>query len=206
MLGGLYVLTDDRVYPHSQWPSRIEAIIEGGASVIQLREKHLEDEIFLPYAMQIHEVCKSYNVPLIINDRVELAKKISAEGVHIGKNDDSLRKVREYLGDEYYIGVSCYRSIYTAIRAQQQGADYVAFGSLFPSRTKRNAYACPLSIIHKAHRHIDIPICGIGGISPENTARVTRAGAALIAVANTVFNADNPATVSKQMSGIINNI
>ena len=205
MLNGLYVLTDNRVYPHSQWASRIETIIEAGASVIQLREKHLDDERLLPYAMEIHEVCLSYQVPLILNDRVELAKKVSAEGVHLGMNDDSLREARDYLGYEYFIGISCYRSIYTAIRAQQLGADYVAFGSLFPSHTKRSASACPLAIIQKALRQIDIPICGIGGISPENTARVTRAGASLIAVSNAVFNADNPRAESNRMSGIIKN-
>ena len=203
MLNGLYVLTDSRIHGHSQWPARVEAIIQGGATTIQLREKQLADETLLPLALEIHEVCQSYHVPLIINDRIQLAKKICADGVHIGKSDDALRKVREYLGHEYYIGVSCYRSIYTAIRAQQLGADYVAFGRLFPSHTKHDACGCPLSIIQSAHRYLDIPICGIGGITPNNAARVTRAGASIIAVANTIFNADDPGAVSRQMSGII---
>lgn len=206
MLQGLYILTDSRLYPHSQWPTRIEIIVAAGASVIQLREKTLSDAQLLPCALAIQEICKSYHVPLIINDRVELAKTIGADGVHLGKNDSSLQKARDYLGQHYYIGVSCYRSIYTAIRAMQLGADYVAFGRLFPSQTKRNAYACPLSVMQNARRHIDIPICGIGGITPSNAGKVVRAGASLIAVADWVFNADDPAAISEKMSGIISSL
>ena len=165
MLNGLYVLTDSRIHGHSQWPARVEAIIQGGATTIQLREKQLADETLLPLALEIHEVCQSYHVPLIINDRIQLAKKICADGVHIGKSDDALRKVREYLGHEYYIGVSCYRSIYKAIRAQQLGADYVAFGRFFPSRSKPHAVAAHPDLLREAAVELQLPIVAIGGIN-----------------------------------------
>lgn len=203
MLNGLYVLTDSRVYPQAQWPSRVEAVIQGGTKVIQLRDKSLSDDELMPYACELLEVCQSHNIPLIINDRVELAKKVGAEGVHIGKDDQSLHAVREYLGNDFYIGISCYRNIDAALKAQQLGADYVAFGSLFPSMTKRNALRCPLPILQQASRQLTIPVCGIGGITANNITKVAHAGALLIAVSDAVFNADDPKAASKIMSGII---
>ncbi|MEM7304774.1 MAG: thiamine phosphate synthase [Pseudomonadota bacterium] len=206
MLTGLYVLTDSRIYPHAQWSDRIKDCIEGGANVIQLREKHLSDAELLPFAMQLKELCQAHGVPLIINDRIELAKKICADGLHIGKKDISLSAARKYLGEDFYIGVSCYRNIYTALRAQQLGADYVAFGRLFSSQTKQDTSYCPLSIIQKAVNSLYIPVCGIGGITPKNVKQVTHSGACLIAVTDSVFNANDPKAVSKTFTGIIRSI
>ncbi|MEM8844426.1 MAG: thiamine phosphate synthase [Pseudomonadota bacterium] len=200
MLKGLYVLTDDRIYPPSQWPSRVESIIEGGANVIQLREKNLSDDELRPYALKLQEICTAHEIPLIINDRVELAKNIQADGVHIGSTDSSLKATRDYLGHDVYIGVSCYRDIYRAIRAQHLGADYIAFGRLFSSLTKKDANYCPISIIQKAKKHIYIPICGIGGITADNAKKVSKAGASLIATADSVFNANNPEAVAKRFT------
>ena len=205
MLQGLYVLTDSRVYPHSQWPTRVEAIIEGGAAVIQLRDKILNDDELLPHALKLQEVCMAHKVPLIINDRVELAKKIDADGVHIGKDDKSLKAARDYLGNDFYIGVSCYRDIYAAIRAQQLDADYVAFGRLFPSHTKHDASYCPLSVIQKAAEQIYLPICGIGGITVNNVKKVLQAGASLISVADAVFNADDPKSAAEAFEELLVN-
>lgn len=203
MLQGLYVLTDSRIFPHTQWPTRVEAILEGGATVIQLREKELTDNELLPHALRVQEVCMAHDVPLIINDRVELAKKIFADGVHLGKEDKSLKAARDYLGNEFYIGVSCYRDIYASIRAQQLGADYVAFGSLFPTLTKQDASHCPLSIIQKAGNQIFLPICGIGGITINNVNKVIQAGATLLSVSNAIFNSDNPKAATERFTGIM---
>lgn len=192
MLSGLYVLTDDRVYPHHTWPDRIEKIIRGGANVIQLREKTLAAQDLLPLAHILREICRAYSAIFIINDHIELARLVDADGVHIGKQDQSLRHAREYLGHHFFIGVSCYNNLYQAIVAQQQTADYVAFGSLFASTTKSQAVRCPLSIISRAKQCLKIPVCTIGGINQRNCKHALTTGTDLIAVSHAVFNADNP--------------
>ncbi len=192
MLQGLYVLTSDTHYPHHTWVERIECIIQGGAQFIQLREKTLSDQALLPLAQDIQHLCHDYGATLIINDRVNLAKRIQADGVHIGQSDYSLRHARELLGNQKIIGVSCYRNIYRALIAQKQGADYVAFGRLFPSPTKPCAQPCPINVLHSACKQLKPSICAIGGITIDNVNQPLRAGAHLIASSHTVFNAQDP--------------
>ena len=200
MLKGLYVLTGDKLFPHQQWPERVEQIILAGANIIQLREKSLSEEKLLPLAQQLHEICKHYGALFIINDYVSLARKISADGVHIGQYDQSLRDARQYLGNQFIIGVSCYRHLYQAIKAQQLGADYVAFGSMFPSTTKANALRCPLSIITQAKRRLHVPVCAIGGISHKNVGHVLTSGADMIAISHAVFNANDPGIAANKIN------
>jgi len=192
MLHGLYVLTDSNHYSHREWPERIENIILAGAKIIQLREKTLSEDELLPYALTLREICHYHDALLIINDHVSLAHKINADGIHLGQHDLSLTNARKYLGNGYLIGVSCYRHLHTAMRAQTQGADYVAFGSVFPSTTKTGAPRCPLSVISQAKRCLSIPVCAIGGINQRNVKHVIKAGADLFATSHAVFNAHNP--------------
>lgn len=200
LLAGLYVLTDSRLHAHSQWPERVELAILGGADVIQLRDKQLSDDELMPTAFTIQEICAHYGVTFIVNDRVTLAKKIRADGVHIGQHDHSLRAARDYLGNDFLIGVSCYKHLLSALRAQKLGADYVAFGSVFPSSTKVGAPRCPLSVISKAHSLLKIPVCAIGGITTINCHHVLKAGAQLIAATHSVFNARDPMAAANKLS------
>lgn len=192
MLSGLYVLTNSKKYPINEWPERIEKIILAGASIIQFREKALSEEELLPHALLLQEICHHYGALFIINDYVSLAKKINADGVHIGKHDKSLLDARNYLGSKSIIGVSCYKRLYSAIEAQSLGADYVAFGSVFPSQTKIHAPRCPLSVINQSKRCLSIPVCAIGGINHKNVSHTLNAGADMIATSHSVFNADDP--------------
>lgn len=192
LLAGLYVLTDSSIYDYASWPERIEKIIFGGASMVQLRDKHLSDEELSPIACEIQEVCNYHHIPLLLNDRVALAKKLAVDGVHLGKHDDNLRHAREYLGQHRLIGSSCYRSIPAAIQASKLGADYVAFGRMFPSRTKPDALRCNLSILRKAKKICALPICAIGGIDRNNVQHIISAGADMVAVTDSVFNAPYP--------------
>ena len=200
MLHGLYVLTDDQIFPHSEWPDRVEKIIIGGASIIQLRDKTLHNQELLVHATKILEICKSYAVPLIINDRVSLAKKINADGVHIGKNDQTIRVARKYLGDKFIIGASCYRNLHSAVRAQNFGADYVAFGSIFPSSTKPQASRCSFATLREAKKILQIPVCAIGGIRQNNMQSVTATGVDLVAVSHAIFNARHPQQAVTKMA------
>ena len=200
MLSGLYVLTDSQHYAHNAWLDRIEKIILGGASVIQLREKLLDDSELVSYASDILDLCIFYNVPFIVNDRVELAKKIQADGVHLGREDLSISQARDYLGKHYLIGQSCYASMQHAIKAEKKGVDYVAFGSVFTSKTKPNATRCNLSTLKLAKRLLKIPICAIGGINLKNTQSIIQMDVDLIAVTEAVFNADNPRQAANQIT------
>jgi thiamine-phosphate pyrophosphorylase len=197
---GLYVLTDSRLHAHNEWPERVELAILGGANIIQLRDKHLSDDELLPTALLIQQICADYAITFIINDRVALAKKIQADGIHIGQYDQSLREARQYLGNDFLIGVSCYKNLFSALRAQKLGADYVAFGSVFPSSTKPGAPRCPLSVISKARSLLNIPICAIGGITTNNSQYVLKAGATLIATTHSVFNAHDPMAAANNFS------
>lgn len=200
MLHGLYVLTDSRLHPYSEWPDRTEQAILGGANVIQLRDKHLSDLELLPYALFVREICSNYHVPFIVNDRIELAQQVRADGVHLGKYDNSLRATRDYLGSNYFIGVSCYNNLFNAVQAQKLGANYIAFGSIFSSSTKQNAPRCSLSVISCAKHLLDIPICAIGGITSNNVSHVINAGASLIAATHSVFNAHDPMTAANKLN------
>ena len=199
MLNGLYVLTDNRVYPHEQWPNQVERAILGGASLIQLREKKMPDEKLLLIALSIQEICKSYNIPLIINDRISLARKVKADGVHIGKSDTPLNEVRTYLGNNYIIGVSCYSNLISAMKLEALGADYAAFGSIFPSNTKKTAPRCALSTLKQATKLLDIPVCAIGGIDTKNVSHIIKNTVPLIAVSDSVFNANDPKSAANKI-------
>lgn len=192
LTGLLYVLTDSRRFPHYQWPERVEKILAGGADMIQLREKTLPQEQLYPLAGTLLEICRAHDALFIINDHVALAGKINADGVHIGQHDQTLCHARDYLGSQFLIGVSCYRNLHRAVLAQRQTADYVAFGSVFQSNTKWQAPRCSLSTLAKARQHLKIPVCAIGGINNKNIRYALQHGADLVAVADAVFNADDP--------------
>lgn len=200
MLQGLYILTDNQFIPHSQWPDRVEKIIIGGASVIQLRDKSLSDHELLIHAGKIQEICRYYGIPLIINDRVSLAKKVNADGVHVGKNDLSIRVARKYLGNKFIIGASCYRNLHSAVKAQNYGADYVAFGSIFPSTTKPQASRCSFATLCEAKKILQIPVCAIGGIRQNNIQSVIATGVDLVAVSHSIFNAKYPQQAATKMA------
>jgi len=199
-LSGLYVLTDSSLHDYASWPDRVEKVILGGASIIQLREKHLSDDELLPIACTLQEICFHHRIPFILNDRISLAKKLNVDGVHIGKHDHALRHTREYLGNNFIIGTSCYRNLTLAIQASKWGADYVAFGRMFPSRTKPDAPRCSLSILRHAKAICPIPICAIGGIDTNNVQHIINTGADMAAVTHSVFNALYPQQAANHIS------
>lgn len=200
LFSGLYVLTDASMYDYVSWPERVEQVILGGASVIQLRDKYLSDDELLPIACTIQEVCSYYNTPLFMNDRIHLARKLAFDGVHIGKHDADLRSAREYLGNGVMIGCSCYRSIRDAVHASKTGADYVAFGRMFASKTKPGAARCSLAVIRQSKNICTVPIVAIGGIDANNVQHIIRAGADMAAVTDAVFNASYPQQAANKIA------
>ena len=182
---GIYAITK----PENKTPdlvlAEVSAAIRAGISVLQYRDKHPVDAMYLAGALK--ELCHKHNIPLIINDHLELAKHIGADGVHIGLEDSQLTYAREILGNKAIIGVSCYDSVDRAIHAQQLSADYVAFGRFFPSNSKPLAAPAHMATLQQAKKTIKVPIVAIGGILPENGAQLLTAGADLLAVIGGIF-------------------
>jgi thiamine-phosphate pyrophosphorylase len=187
---GLYAITAEG-YPHLV--SLVDAtlsVIRGGARVIQYRRKSSTDP--RSEAQALLTICRAAAVPLIINDDVELAAVIGADGVHLGKDDVDLCRAREWLGPGAIIGLSCYNSVERALEAQVQGADYVAFGRFFPSATKPNAPCAEVVTLVEAKNTLEIPIVAIGGITPTNGLGLIAAGADMLAVVDGVFGQEDP--------------
>lgn len=166
-LKGLYVLSDDSLTPPQTILAQMKEVLEFGISIIQLRDKTRSDAELEPIARDLQKLCKEHGATFIINDRINLAQKIGADGVHIGIEDGSLHEARLLL-PHAIIGVSCYGDLERAKEAVEGGADYVAFGSFFPSPTKPHSKTVPLEIIQKAKAELSVPICVIGGINSEN--------------------------------------
>ncbi len=157
-----------------------KAVLKGGACVVQYRDKTSNDTLTL--ARKLLKLCHVYNVPLLINDNVEIAQKMGADGVHLGKDDGDITQARERLGTKAIIGVSCYNSLELALKAQSQGVNYVAFGRFFTSNTKPLAQQAEIGTLTAGKKILSLPIVAIGGILPTNGATLIDAGADLLAV------------------------
>ena len=185
-INGLYAITQTEHKSCDTIVIEVEAALRGGAVVVQYRDKQPLDADHL--ASQLLKLCQQYCVPLLINDDVALAERIGADGVHIGREDGSIERARQRLGEQAIIGVSCYDSVEHAQQAQDQGATYVAFGRFFPSLSKPLALPASLETLRIAKQMLTIPIVAIGGILPENGSLLLEAGADLLAVIGGLFD------------------
>ena len=180
LVHGLYAITDDYLTPANQIREAVEQALIGGAQLIQLRDKShhkiYDGEIRLKLASDLLSLCKLYNKLLIINDDIELAKQIGAHGVHLGQSDTSIKDARSFLGNKTIIGSTCHNSLKLAQKAEQEGADYVAFGRFFPSKTKPGAQPAPISLLTEAKRTLSIPVVAIGGITQDNALKLIQQG------------------------------
>ncbi len=191
LISGLYAITDTDLIPHEALLENIEQALKGGARILQYRDKQPGSERRLAQASAIHDLCKQYGVPLLINDDIDLAVQCQAEGVHLGQNDASIPGVRQKPGEKAIIGITCHDSLALALNAQQQGADYIAFGRFFPSFTKPKAPPAPLKLLELARPQLQIPMVAIGGITVDNARQVIQRGADAIAVIHHLFSTDN---------------
>lgn len=194
---GLYAVTPDVAMEPQQLVAAVRAVIAGGARVIQYRAKaDRQDETV---ALQLLAICREAGIPLIINDNVGLAQKIGADGVHLGKDDMPIAQARELLGDKAIVGVSCYDSLEHAVIATDRGADYLAFGRFFPSRTKPLASCASMVTLRAARSRFKAPIVAIGGITAANGASLIENGAGLLAVVDGLFGQKNPEQAARSM-------
>nr|VFJ94319.1 MAG: thiamine-phosphate diphosphorylase [Candidatus Kentron sp. H]VFJ95208.1 MAG: thiamine-phosphate diphosphorylase [Candidatus Kentron sp. H]VFK01413.1 MAG: thiamine-phosphate diphosphorylase [Candidatus Kentron sp. H] len=194
---GLYAITGDGPDGPGDLPGAVEAAIRGGAALIQYRDKSGDGQRRFQAARALLDVCRAHEVPLIINDDVELAAGIGADGVHLGKVDPSVAAARAHLGKGRIIGVSCYDALERAQAAEKAGADYVAFGSFYPSGTKPEAVPVTVAQLRAFRQGLPLPIAAIGGITPENAPPLIAAGANLLAVIQGVFGAPDVAAAAR---------
>ena len=197
---GLYAITQTDNKSADTIIKEVVAAIKGGAVVVQYRDKNSVDAIAL--AAKLVEVCHEYHVPLLINDDVDLAIAVGADGVHIGKEDGAIAHARARLGATAIIGASCYNSVERALEAQAQGATYVAFGRFFPSNSKPLAAPAELTTLQAAKLKISVPTVAIGGILPENAGQLLNAGADLLAVIGGLFDKDDIEESARQYKAL----
>jgi thiamine-phosphate pyrophosphorylase len=192
---GLYPITPEE--PDTRRLLRIaESVLDQGVALMQYRNKSADPTKRLEQALALKLQCLPYGVPLIVNDDVELARAMQADGVHLGEHDGSPAAVRDVLGSDALIGVSCYASIERAQTAKSQGADYLAFGAFFQSPTKPKAAVVELGVLRDARR-LGLPLVAIGGIQPDNVPTLRDAGADLIAVISGLWSARNPGEAAR---------
>jgi thiamine-phosphate pyrophosphorylase len=187
-IAGLYAVTPD-LADTALMLARTQAALAGGARLVQYRNKSADADLRHAQASALLELCRRRSVPLIINDDVELACAIDADGVHVGADDAAVDAARAQISGEKMIGVSCYNDLNRALLAQAQGADYVAFGSFFASSVKPGAAHAPLALLRQARQRIRLPLVAIGGITPDNASALIGAGADAVAVIAALFAA-----------------
>lgn len=186
-LQGLYAITPDAPLPIATLVDQVGAAIAGGARVVQYRDKTHPPDERRRRAGALLARCRVAGVPLIVNDDLELAVELGADGVHLGRDDPDPNAARERLGEAAIIGVSCYDQLALAEAAAANGASYVAFGSFFPSTTKPKAVRPDPGLLTEARRRVALPLVAIGGITPHNGGPLIAAGADMLAVVTGVF-------------------
>lgn len=201
MIHGIYVIIDLPLI-RGNLCEVTRDVIEGGASIIQLRAKEVSTREFLKAGVEVRKLCESKKIPFIVNDRVDIALALNSDGVHLGQDDMPVGTARDILGREKIIGLSVH-SIEEARGAKKENPDYIGVGSIFFTRTKKNISLVGTELIRKIKEEINIPIVAIGGINGGNIVEVISAGADAAAVCSAVLSSDNVrAAVEKLVSGM----
>jgi thiamine-phosphate pyrophosphorylase len=201
-IAGLYAITDASLIAPERLVECVHQVIKGGARLVQYRAKQTDPALRRQQAQALRELCLASGIPLIINDDAELAAAVHSEGVHLGRDDADLPTARRILGPQAIIGISCYDSLERAQAAQALGADYVAFGSFFPSLTKPAAVRADLDLLRQARAMLRIPIMAIGGITPENAPALLAAGADALAVIHGLFAQPDPESTARRYAAL----
>ena len=194
----LYAVTDRSWLGEKSLYKQVKDAIDGGITFVQFREKNINEEIFLNEALQIKELCRSHNIPFIINDNVELARKINADGVHVGQNDMKASEVRTVIGNKKILGVSV-QTVKQAKLAQLQGADYLGVGAVFPTSSKADADSVTFETLKEICESVSIPVVAIGGINSDNVLRLAKSGISGIAVISAIFAAEDIKKATKEL-------
>lgn len=194
----LYAVTDRHWLKDETLENQVKKALQGGATFLQLREKSLDDDIFLAEAKEIQKLCKKYQVPFVINDNVDIALAIDADGVHVGQSDMEALDVRKRLGPDKIIGVSA-QNVQQALLAQKHGADYLGVGAVFPTGSKDDAEDVSFETLKAICQAVDIPVIAIGGITKENVSELKGSGICGIAVISAIFAQKDIKAATKEL-------
>ena len=198
----LYLVTDksDNV---EKFLNTIEEAIKGGVTVVQIREKTADTLDFYNLALKVKEITTKYNIPLIINDRVDIALAIDADGVHVGQSDMPCDVTRNLIGEDKILGVSA-ATVDEAKKAQKDGADYIGTGAVFPTQTKDDADSVTKQELKEIVDSINIPVVAIGGINLDNASELIDTGIKGLSVVSAIMSSDNPKKSSEELLNIFN--
>ncbi len=200
----LYVITGEQFYPGKHFADVVEEAIQGGADIVQLREKNKTKKELYSMALTLRELTLKYNVPFIVNDHIDIALAVDAEGVHLGQDDLPLREARKLMGPKKIIGISTH-ALNEALEAQREGADYIGAGPVFETKSKVDVVdPVGLSYIEEVAASISIPFVAIGGIKLHNLNQVLAAGAERICVISAIVGADDVKKAAESFSQQIN--
>ncbi len=201
----LYAVTDRSWTENQTLYEQLEDALIGGVTCVQLREKNLSEEDFIQEAVEIRELCRKYNVPLIINDNLNVAIKSNADGIHVGQEDVSAAEIRKLVGDNFIIGVTA-KTVEQAKKAENDGADYIGVGAVFPSPTKTNAIRITNEQLNEICSSVSIPAVAIGGISLDNITELSGCKMSGVAVVSAIFAADDIKTTVQELKRTVQDL
>lgn len=201
----LYAITDRSWLGDSTLTEQVEKALKGGITMLQLREKNMPYEQVRQTAIELKTLCRKYSIPFIINDYVELAKEIGADGVHVGQSDTSVSRARALLGENAIIGATA-KTVEQALEAQEQGADYLGSGAVFGSGTKLDAKPMEHALLQSICEAVSIPVVAIGGITRENVAVLKGRGMSGIAVIGGIFGQEDIQLAASELKKIMQEI
>jgi len=194
----LYAVTDRAWVGKQTLAEQIEEALKGGATIVQLREKNMDEDSFIAEAIEIRELCHGYNVPLIINDNVDVALRSRADGVHVGIEDTPVAEIRSRVPADFIIGATC-KTVEQAKNAESAGADYMGVGAVFPSPTKTNAIRITNDQLREIVAAVSIPAVAIGGINQMNVLEITGSNVSGVAVVSAIFGAADIETATAEL-------
>lgn len=194
----LYAITDRKNDDKDELYRKVEKALEGGVTILQLREKNLSEDEFVQEAIMLRELCHKYNVPLIINDNIDVAIKANADGVHVGITDTPVCEIRKRVDSDFIIGATA-KTVEQARCALEQGADYLGVGAVFPSPTKTNAVRITNDMLNEICSSVSIPCVAIGGISLDNIEELKGSNINGVAVVSAIFSASDIELTTKSL-------
>lgn len=194
----LYFITDSTGFNEEDFLIRVEAALKGGVSLLQLREKEKSTREYLYLAEKVHVLTKKYNIPLIIDDRIDVVMAVNAEGVHLGQSDMPIDVARKILGKDKIIGATA-KTVEQALDAYHQGADYLGVGAIYPTTTKVKTVLTSTDTLSKICRAVPIPVNAIGGLNKENVNILNNINISGICVVSAIMKADNPRKATEEL-------
>jgi len=194
----LYFITDSTSFPEEEFLRRVEEALQGGVTFLQIREKEKNTREYLNLAQKVHILTKKYNVPLIIDDRLDIAVAIGAEGVHLGQSDMPINLARKIFGADKIIGATA-KTVTQALEAYEQGADYLGVGAIYPTTTKVKTVLTSTDTLRDICNAVPIPVNAIGGLNKDNIDVLAGIPIAGICVVSAIMKADNPRLAAKEL-------